>query len=122
MSQSFFLHLSFLVTSSSGHGSASAVNSIKETSNSVSPSSNASSLMSKALAGFGSASPAKPKASASPLGAAVVAAAQAQAASEAKQQPSPTAKAVTNVVTGSYSKMLAHLLPCESDLILWPWS
>jgi hypothetical protein len=59
--------------------------------------------MSKALAGFGTASPAKPKSAASPLGAAVVAAAQAQAASEAKQQQSPTAKAVASVVTGSYS-------------------
>ena len=78
--------------------------------------------MSKALAGFGSASPAKPKTTASPLGAAVVAAAQAQAASEAKQQHSPTAKAVANVVTGRYLQMPAHLLPRESDLILWPWS
>jgi len=59
--------------------------------------------MSKALAGFGSGSAAKPKSTASPLGAAVVAAAQAQAAAEAKQQ-SPTAKAVVaNVASGRYA-------------------
>ena len=48
--------------------------------------SSATSLMSKALAGFGTGGPSKPKSSASGIGAAVVAAAQAQAASEAKQQ------------------------------------
>ena len=101
------LYLSFLASSSSVLGS-STVNNIKEST--ISPSSNATSLMSKALAGFGTASPAKPKSTASPLGAAVVAAAQAQAASEAKQQHSPTAKAVANVVTGRYA-MLAHTYP-----------
>jgi len=100
LSQSFFLYVSFLA-SSSVQGS---VNSNKESST-ISSSTNATSLMSKALAGFGSASPAKPKSTASPLGAAVVAAAQAQAASEAKQQHSPTAKAVANVVSGRYTML-----------------
>ena len=91
------LYLSFLASS---HGSPT-VNNIKDSSN-IQPAPNATTLMSKALAGFGTGSPAKPKSAASPLGAAVVAAAQAQAVSEAKQQQSPTAKAVTNVVTGRY--------------------
>ena len=56
----------------------------------------ATSLMSKALAGFGTSGPSKPKTSASGIGAAVVAAAQAQAASEAKQQHQMAA-AVNNI-------------------------
>jgi len=86
-------------------GSAT-INSVKDSSSNSQSAPNATSLMSKALAGFGTGSPAKPKSAASPLGASIVAAAQAQAASEAKQQQqqSPTAKAVAaNVVTGRYA-------------------
>ena len=60
----------------------------------------ATSLMSKALAGFGTAAPSKPKSSAGPLGAAVVAAAQAQAATEAKQQHQMAA-AVQNSISST---------------------
>ena len=62
----------------------------------------ATSLMSKALAGFGTAAPSKPKSSAGPLGAAVVAAAQAQAATEAKQQQQhQMAAAVQNSISST---------------------
>ena len=58
--------------------------------------SSATSLMSKALAGFGTGSSSnKPKSSG--IGAAVVAAAQAQAASEAKQQQQHQMAAANNV-------------------------
>ena len=62
----------------------------------------ATSLMSKALAGFGTGGPSKPKSSAGNIGAAVVAAAQAQAASEAKQQQQhQMAAAVQNSISST---------------------
>ena len=69
----------------------------------------ATSLMSKALAGFGTAAPSKPKSSAGPLGAAVVAAAQAQAASEAKQQQQhQMAAAVQNSISSTRTPAAVH--------------
>ena len=79
-----------------------AVGAITATTAANSTAASATSLMSKALAGFGTAAPSKPKSSAGPLGAAVVAAAQAQAATEAKQQQQhQMAAAVQNSISST---------------------